>query len=95
MTKQQTIQTIKNYLLQYPVERVSLFGSFARNEATEDSDIDLLVRFKETIDLFAFVTITQELSELLGRKVDLVTENALHPTFKKYIEKDLEIIATA
>ncbi len=95
MTRAQTIHTIKQYLFQYPVKQIGVFGSFARQEENEKSDIDILVQFKETIDLFTYVTIVQELSERLGRKVDLITDKGLYPALKKNILKDLQIIAEA
>ena len=95
MTRAETIQTIKQYFTKYPVQQVGLFGSFARQEENEKSDIDILVQFKETIDLFTYITIIQELSERLGRKVDLVTDKGLYPTLKNNILKDLQIIAEA
>jgi len=63
----------------YGVERLGLFGSFSRNEQTPDSDIDLLVEFTKPVGFFQFLRLEKELSELLGRKVDLVTRNALKP----------------
>ncbi|MDZ4725865.1 MAG: nucleotidyltransferase family protein [Leptospira sp.] len=95
MTRQETIFTIKDYLSQYPIRRIGVFGSFAREEERPDSDIDILVGFTDTIDLFTLVRMHRELSELLHRKVDIVTEKALHPAFKPYIEKDLQIITEA
>jgi predicted nucleotidyltransferase len=76
--------TIINYLEPYKPERIGIFGSYAREEQTKDSDIDILVSFKETISLFDLVRIHQELSDLLGIKVDVVTEGALkNETLKK------------
>lgn len=85
--------TIINYLEPYKPERIGIFGSYAREEQTKDSDLDILVRFKETISLFDLVRIHQELSDLLGIKVDVVTEGALkNETLKKYISQDLQLI---
>ncbi len=95
MTRQETISLIQNYLLQYPVQSVGIFGSFARAEDRPDSDIDILVRFSNTIDLLTLVRMHRELSELLQRKVDIVTENSLHPSLRPFIEKDLKIIVEA
>lgn len=95
MTRQETIQTIRTYLLQFPVKRVGIFGSFARAEERPDSDIDILVGFAEIIDLFTLVRMHRELAELLHRKVDIVTENSLHPALRREVENDLQIIAEA
>ncbi len=60
--------------MQYGPERIGLFGSFARGEEHSESDIDILVKFKETISLLDLVKIHNELSLKLGKKIDLVTE---------------------
>lgn len=93
MTREEIQNTIKNYLEQYPISRIGIFGSFARNEDRPDSDIDILVTFEEPISLFALVRIHRELSELLNRKVDVVSEKYLHPRLKGAVQKDLKIIA--
>jgi uncharacterized protein len=85
--------TIINYLSKYKPERIGIFGSFARLEENADSDIDILVKFKETISLLDLVHITRELSAILGKKVDLVTEQALkNKRIRKSIYNDLQII---
>lgn len=73
--------------------RIGIFGSYARNEQTNESDIDILVKLNKGITLLQLVRIENELSEKLGIKVDLVTEGALtNKKLKKAIIKDLEII---
>ena len=73
--------------------RIGIFGSYARNEQTEGSDIDILVKFKKGITLLQLIRLENELSEKLGIKVDLVTEGALTNTkLKKTISQDLEVI---
>ncbi len=74
------------------IEFCALFGSFARGEAGEDSDIDLLVRFSKRIGLFEFVGIGQELEEALKRKVDLATEDCLSPYIRENVLRDLHVI---
>ena len=93
MEHQEINSKIISYLSQYGPERIGIFGSFARQEENEDSDIDILVKFKETISLLDLVRIHRELSALLGKKVDLVTENALkNNRIRKSIYNDLRII---
>ena len=93
MDRTQIDTTIIKYLEPYQPERIGIFGSYAREEQTKESDIDILVSFKETISLFDLVRIHQELSDLLGIKVDVVTEGALkNETLKKYIYQDLQLI---
>ncbi len=65
-----------------------LFGSNARNEEKESSDIDLLIKFKKSKSLLAFVRLERELSEILEKKVDLVTENSISPYLKDHILKE-------
>jgi predicted nucleotidyltransferase len=73
--------------------RIGIFGSYARNEQTEGSDIDILVKFKRGITLLQLIRLENELSEKLGIKVDLVTEGALtNIKLKKTISQDLEVI---
>lgn len=95
MTKKQTIEIIMQYLQQYPVGRVSLFGSFARNQHNSKSDIDLLIQFNETIDLFTLANIRQDLCELTQRQIDILTEKSLSEPFKSRIQNDLQIIYQA
>lgn len=73
----------------YNVDKIGVFGSYSRGEQKEDSDIDVLVEFFEPIGLFDFVGLQMELSEQLGKKVDLATKNALKPLIKDSILNDL------
>lgn len=59
------------------VARLSLFGSVARDEADEDSDVDLLVEFSKPVGLFEFVELREYLADILGCEVDLVPRNSL------------------
>lgn len=78
---------------QNDVSKVGLFGSMARGEANENSDIDLLVEFsRRGVTLLDVVRIERELSEALGRKVDLVTEGAISPYLRDRIFADLKMI---
>ncbi len=97
MKKEEVIAIIQKYMAHQPVEWAGIFGSFARNEMKKDSDIDIVVHFKKgiKISLFDYVRYKQDLEELLGRKVDLVTYKYLQPRLKAYIDKDLQIIYAA
>jgi predicted nucleotidyltransferase len=93
MDRQSVNKTIIEYLGSYNPERIGIFGSYAREEDGENSDIDILVRFKETISLLDLARIHRELSNALGKKVDVVTEPALkNEKLKRYIYQDLQII---
>ncbi|MEY3220567.1 MAG: hypothetical protein RIT27_1924 [Pseudomonadota bacterium] len=86
------IETIKKYFSGQPVKKVYLFGSMARNEATYQSDIDLLVELNESVDLFQFAEMQWQLEELLKRKIDLVSTNGISQCLQPYIEKDKYLI---
>lgn len=75
----------------FGIEFVGIFGSFSRDEATDDSDIDILYTIKKNVkfSMFTYLKINKILEEFFHRKVDLVRDETLKPTFKKYIEKDL------
>ncbi len=64
---------------------LSVFGSVARNEATETSDVDLLVEFERPVGLFHFANVRRELAEFLGCPVDLATVSALREEMRKEI----------
>jgi len=69
----------------------ALFGSFARGEATAESDIDLLVRFA-TPKGYNWLDAAFEIEEVLGKKVDLITEKGLSPHLRDYVYKDLQVL---
>ncbi len=71
----------------YKVTRVFLFGSYARGEQQEDSDIDILIDVDPTIGI-RFVTLANELEGLLGQRVELVTSRAIAPKMKALLEAD-------
>jgi len=74
------------------VTRIGIFGSFVRGEATDQSDIDVLVTFSSPKSLLAFVALERDLSEALGRRVDLLTEAAISPYLRDRIKKELVVI---
>ena len=93
MVSQEINAKIVSYLKQYHPSMVGVFGSYARNEQTKFSDIDVLIDFKSALSLLQIVHIEQELSEILGIKVDLVTMASLkNAKIKEYIKKDLQVI---
>ena len=74
----------------YKVKSIAIFGSYARGEQKETSDIDILVEFYKTPDYLKFFELEDYLSNLLGIKVDLVIKGAIkNPYIKKSIEEDL------
>jgi len=69
----------------YSVRAIWLFGSLARGESTERSDVDLLVEFDAVPDLLDFVSLRDELSAALGVPVDLVMKRALRPALGRRV----------
>lgn len=67
---------------------VSLFGSYAKGNAKQGSDIDILVEFEPGRSLFDLVRMERELSEKLGLEVDVVTPNSLHPRIRARIMEE-------
>ncbi|MEW6002143.1 MAG: nucleotidyltransferase family protein [Nitrospirota bacterium] len=72
----------------YKVKTLSVFGSYIRGEQGEGSDIDILVEFYETIDLFKFIELENFLSETLSIKVDLVMKDTLKPRIRDNILRE-------
>lgn len=68
---------------------LGVFGSYARGEENDKSDLDILIDFDMKVDLLELIGIEQELSELLGIKVDLITLRSVNASLKPYIESDL------
>lgn len=79
-------------LRNYGVTEIGVFGSFARGEASDDSDIDILVAFNRPVGFFKFLKIEEHLSEWLGRKVDLVTKAALKPHIGRRILSEVAML---
>lgn len=69
-----------------------IFGSRARGESKPDSDVDLLVEFKEPISLLTIIALERELTDTLNMNVDIVTKKSLHPYIAQGILKDLKMI---
>ena len=88
-----TIDEIKNILQnnkkffeeKYFVDNLLLFGSYAKNLQTVDSDIDLLVKFKKPVDMFDFIDLQDYISNLFNKKIDLGTPKSLKSFIKDKI----------
>ena len=92
MISQQQIEIIIEIMKPYNPKKIGIFGSFARGENSENSDLDILYDYEGRITLFDHIRIIQELETGLKKEVDLVTTNALHPLLKEQILNDLKII---
>ena len=78
-------QTILTLARQHGARNVRVFGSVARNQATRASDLDLLVELESDRSLLDRIALIQDLEDILGISVDVVTEKALHPVIREQI----------
>jgi len=92
MRRQETVDRIGGHAdeirSRFRVKTLSLFGSAARDEATEDSDADALVEFDGPASFDRFMDLKFFLEDLLGRRVDLVTTKALRPRLRRVIGRE-------
>lgn len=95
-----TINTIKEIIDnhkqdiagKYHISEIGIFGSYTRGEQDDNSDIDILVSFAKPIGFIKFMRLEFYLSELLGRKVDLVTKDSLKPHIGSVILKETQYV---
>jgi predicted nucleotidyltransferase len=91
-----TLSAHKSQLAGFGVHRIGLFGSYMRNEATENSDIDLLVDIVKDKKTFNnFLSLNYYLEELFGKRVELVTIQSLSPYIGPHILKSVEYASIA
>lgn len=91
--EQHIINSLKNYFKDKPVNKAYLFGSYARNEDTPASDIDILVELEYIKGIgMAFIHMHQELEKELNKKVDLVSAQGLSKYIKPYIDNEKVLI---
>ena len=76
---------------QYHLANMAVFGSFARNEQREDSDVDILVEFSVPVGM-EFIDLADDLEEILHRKVDLVSKGGIKPKYLAIIQKQLSYV---
>ncbi len=90
------IKTIQDYFKTQPVLKAWVFGSYARGEETEDSDVDILVVFDQEsgngVSLLKHISIALGLEDTINKKVDLITEGTLYPFVKKTADRDKILI---
>ncbi len=92
MLTQNEIDIIIQTMKPFSPTKIGVFGSFARGEATEKSDIDILYSFQDTVSMFKLIALQQDLENKLKTKVDLVSEKYVNPKLKSSIMNDLKII---
>ena len=73
----------------YPLSKLGVFGSYARGDATEKSDIDVLVNFNGTIAGIKYISLAQEIAALFNIKVDVVSKGGIKPKYFKFVAEDL------
>jgi len=91
-TREEIIQSLKRIKKElgpkYKVGRMALFGSYARGDQTEKSDVDVLIGVDPSIGL-EFVTLADQIEKAIGLPVDVITERALKPRYLKAIQSEL------
>lgn len=98
MQKQDILNYLKSnqeyYHNQFGIQFIGLFGSFSRNEANENSDIDILYKIEKDkkLSMFKYLKLTKQLEENLHKKIDLVRDETLKPQLKSYIQKDISYV---
>ena len=94
MSQQTMTQLIADYFKTQPVLKVWLFGSFSRGEQREDSDVDILILPDKSqhFSLFTLSGMYEDLKDLLGREVDLITEGGLMPFARESADRDKILI---
>lgn len=90
--KKNVREAIVAILSRYDAERIAIFGSYARGEAGNRSDIDILVRFARPKSLIQIVQIEDEIKKSIHMNVDLVTEKAVSPYLEGTIHRDEMVI---
>lgn len=94
-----TLEDIKNILKKnkeklsskYGLSSIAIFGSYSRQQQKEESDVDILVDFKQPIGI-EFIDLANELEKLLQQKVDLVSKRGIKPAYMKQIEQELNYV---
>lgn len=82
------------YYNQFGVKFIGLFGSFARDEANDNSDIDILYKIEKDkkLSMFKYLKLTKQLEDFFHKKIDLVRDETLKPQVKSYIQKDISYV---
>lgn len=90
LTVQQIKQVVTDYFKDKPVKNVYLFGSYARGEAKEESDVDLLFSLEENnrLTYFGLAQYLIDLQSILYKKIDFVEDRLVYPRIRKYVDVD-------
>lgn len=92
-----TLEEIKNILTKakpelqkkYPLSELGIFGSYVRGDATEESDIDVLVDFNAPLGLIKYIGLSHQLQQLFNLKVDVVSKDGIKPKYWIYVSQNL------
>ena len=85
----------KNYYKkEFGIQFIGIFGSFAKGNANNNSDIDILYKIEKNrkLSIFKYLKIVKQLEDFFNRKIDLVREETLKPQIRKYIKKDINYV---
>jgi uncharacterized protein len=92
-TRDKIISILKEHkpalLKKYPISEIGLFGSFARGDQHGESDIDILVDFKDQIDGFDYIRLAHEFEDIFHHKIDLVSRRGIKPQYLPFVERNL------
>jgi predicted nucleotidyltransferase len=92
-TLKQILETLKakkpDLQKRYPISELGVFGSYARGDSNEKSDIDILVDFNDRIDGFNYIRLAHELEDLFHHKIDIVSRRGIKARYLPYVEKNL------
>lgn len=92
MDREEIFEKIARILKNQGARKIAVFGSYVRGEEKPGSDIDIIVEFAARKSLLELVRIERELSEVLGIKVDLLTEKSISPYLIDTIRGEMEVI---
>ncbi len=97
MNRDQVLASLRDHRAEmerrFGVATLAVFGSVARDEATSESDVDVLVEFDGPPTFDGYMGLLEHLEEILGTKVDLVTTSGLRPRVKPYVEREMIRVA--
>ena len=98
MNKKDILNYLKShqdyYRKQFGVQFIGVFGSFARDDANNNSDIDILYKIEKNkkLSIFKYLKLVKHLEDFFNKKIDLVREETLKPQIKKYIKQDISYV---
>ena len=96
MIKEKVLRLLREHLEEirgFNIQKISIFGSVARNQEGPQSDIDILIKFDGPPSYDLYMDLKFFLEDLLGRKVDLITEDGIRTEIREFVEKDLIRVA--